>query len=186
MTALTIFANAVLIIAAVILFTRLHGLRAFSKMSSFDFAITVAFGSVIASAVTSPQDNAWIAVGALAALFVLQKALSLSRLHWPPVARLLDNRPRLVMRGDTIDDEALRAAGMTRSDLMAKLREANAWQRGRVIAVVAETTGDVSVLHGAEAGADDMAPGILDDVEGALQPSRPDDASATGLGGGAL
>lgn len=37
------------IYVAIIIFTRINGLRTFSKMSSFDFAVTVAIGSVIAS-----------------------------------------------------------------------------------------------------------------------------------------
>ena len=37
---------------------------------------------------------------------------------------------------------------MTRADLLAKLREANVLSFHQVHAVVMETTGDVSVLHG--------------------------------------
>ena len=37
---------------------------------------------------------------------------------------------------------------MARSDLVAKLREANVLDLKQVRAVVLETTGDVSVLHG--------------------------------------
>ena len=36
---------------------------------------------------------------------------------------------------------------MTESDLWGKLREANAFQFSQVLAVIAETTGDVCVLH---------------------------------------
>lgn len=39
------------IYAALIIFTRFAGLRSFSKLSSFDFAVTVAVGSVIATTV---------------------------------------------------------------------------------------------------------------------------------------
>ncbi|HBR55079.1 MAG TPA: DUF421 domain-containing protein, partial [Flavobacteriaceae bacterium] len=36
---------------AVIIFTRIFGKRSFSKMSSFDFAMTVAVGSLIATTI---------------------------------------------------------------------------------------------------------------------------------------
>ena len=36
---------------------------------------------------------------------------------------------------------------MTESDLWGKLRESNAFQFSQVLAVIAETTGDVCVLH---------------------------------------
>jgi len=40
-----------------ILFTRIVGLRSFSKLSSYDFAMTVAIGSILASTVTSDMVN---------------------------------------------------------------------------------------------------------------------------------
>ena len=45
-TALSIIA----IFTAIIVITRISGLRTFAKMSSFDFASTIAIGSVLASA----------------------------------------------------------------------------------------------------------------------------------------
>lgn len=42
---LEILFRAALAAGAIVLFTRLNGLRSFSKMSSFDFALTIALGS---------------------------------------------------------------------------------------------------------------------------------------------
>ena len=121
-------------------------------MSGFDFAITVSFGSILAGAVTAPQTNLWIFLSALAGLFALQALLSQSRAFWTFPAKLLDNPPRLVMENGQILERNLQRAGMTRSDLYAKLREANAFDLRTVHAVVVESTGDVSVLHGDPSG----------------------------------
>ncbi|MEW9918550.1 YetF domain-containing protein [Marimonas sp. MJW-29] len=48
--------------------------------------------------------------------------------------------------------ENLAKGGMTLDDLWAKLREANAFDIKQVHAVVLESTGDVSVLHGPQDG----------------------------------
>ena len=50
---LAIALTAVGIYIALVLLTRLSGKRSFSKMSSFDFAITVAIGSIIATVIIS-------------------------------------------------------------------------------------------------------------------------------------
>ena len=42
---------------ALMLFTRLLGLRSFSKMSSFDFAVTVALGTVLAATLLTPDPS---------------------------------------------------------------------------------------------------------------------------------
>ena len=46
----------------------------------------------------------------------------------------------------------MQAARVTQDDLFAKLREANTLSMSEVRAVVLETTGDISVLHGPENG----------------------------------
>ena len=63
-----ILLRAMLVVATIIVLTRLHGLRSFSKMSSFDFAITVSIGSVLAGAVTTLTTGLWVYLTALAFL----------------------------------------------------------------------------------------------------------------------
>ena len=41
--------SAICIYASIIALTRIYGVRSFSKMSGFDFAVTVAIGSIVAS-----------------------------------------------------------------------------------------------------------------------------------------
>lgn len=131
---------------AVILFTRLGGKRSFSKMSSFDFAITVALGSMVATTVLSKSVSLWQGISGLAILYALQLGTAYLR-RYSGVAKLTDNRPVFLMKGDTILHENLKKAKVTESDLRAKLREANVLELSQVRAVIFETTGDIAVLH---------------------------------------
>ncbi|QDG53486.1 DUF421 domain-containing protein [Persicimonas caeni] len=131
---------------AVIIFTKLAGLRSFSKMSSFDFAMTVAIGSLVATTVVAKNPPLLQGVVALAALYGLQKLVSnLRRFDW--VGNLVDNRPVLLMRHGEMFLDNMRSTGVTEEDLRSKLREANVLELSQVRAVVFETTGDISVLH---------------------------------------
>lgn len=143
-----IILRAALAIAVIIALTRLHGLRSFSKMSGFDFAITVSIGSILAAAVTTLDTHIGIYVGALAALFAVQIALSQGRVRFAPLKSAVDNAPLLMMENGKMLEDNMRKAGMSEGDLWAKLREANAYDLAQVHAVVMESTGDVSVLHG--------------------------------------
>lgn len=138
--------RAVIAVAAVIAFTRMNGLRSFSKMSSFDFAITVAMGTLVAGTVTGSPGMAMTIIG-MAAIFAVQHAISTGRVRMG-LSQLVDNDPLMLMDGPEILEENLRAAKITKQDLIAKLREANALNFDDVQAVVLETTGDISVLHG--------------------------------------
>ncbi|MDX1493560.1 MAG: DUF421 domain-containing protein [Longimicrobiales bacterium] len=157
------FLSAVGVYLALVLLTRAMGLRSFSKMSSFDFAITVAFGSLLATAVVSPRPPLLLTVGALASLFAIQWVVSRLRVHSSLLQGVIDNDPRLLMWEGEILTDQLKRTGVTRDDLIAKLREANVLSFAQVRAVVLESTGDVSVLHGDQDGPA-LEEGILEGV----------------------
>ena len=60
----------------------------------------------------------------------------------------MQNAPVFLMRDGEFCEGALKETRVAKSDVIAKLREANAMDLSKVRAVVLETTGDVSVLHG--------------------------------------
>ena len=133
----------------IILLVRLVGLRSFSKMTNFDFVMTVAMGSLLAGA---SQANNWpnlvqIFV-AMASLFAIQFVVSTLRQKSKTFDELVENTPVFLMRDGRILHDNLRATRVSEEDLIAKLREANAIDLSTVRAAVLETTGDVSVLHG--------------------------------------
>lgn len=132
---------------SVIILTRIAGLRSFSKMSSFDFAVTVAIGSVIASTILSKNPPLMQAVAALSTLYFVQILVAWLRGRSAVISRLVNNQPLLLMKQTTIVEENLRKAKVTHADLRAKLREANVTELNQIKAVVMEATGDISVLH---------------------------------------
>lgn len=145
--AVLIFLSIIGAYAALVIFTRIAGLRSFSKMSGFDFAITVAIGSIFASIVMGKSVSLIQGIVVLAILYACQIGFAAMRvkLDWFP--RLVDNKPRVIMIGKDIQYDHLRKAKMSEADLMAKLREANVGNLDTIKIVVAETTGDVSVIH---------------------------------------
>ena len=132
-----------------IVVVRIVGLRSFSKMAAFDFVVTVATGSLLANAATATKWPAFLqASGAIAVLLCVQAIVAVLRRKSSTFSTVLENQPVILMRDGVIDRDALRRTRVSESDLIAKLREANALERDDVRAVVLETTGDISVLHG--------------------------------------
>lgn len=158
--------SALAIFACVILIARVVGLRSFSKMSSFDFVVTLATGSIVASVAASSTS---LANGALAlvVLYAAQWIVAQVRRRSGWGQRLVDNEPIALMLEGEFLRENLTVARVTEDDVRAKLRQNNVHRIGDVRAVVLETTGDVSVLHGD--GAVDAD--VLADVRG-FDPER--------------
>ncbi|MBX7458303.1 DUF421 domain-containing protein [Qipengyuania sp. 1NDH17] len=136
-------------LAWVTLLIRIVGLRSLSKMTNFDFVMTVALGSVLAAAVTADK---WTVFGqciaAMAGLFLFQWLVARARKDSDTFETAIQNEPIFLMREGEFCEDALKSTRVARSDVMAKLREANVLSLSEVRAVVLETTGDVSVLHG--------------------------------------
>lgn len=164
--ALMVVLTALGIYATLLLLTRLAGLRSFSKMSSFDFAITVAMGSLIATVILSENPPLLQGMAGLAALFGVQFTVSLLRSRTQTASRVVDNEPLLLMAGSEVLHENLNEARVTESDLRGKLREANVIHLDQIRAVVMESTGDISVLH-ADAEGPDLDPSLFSDVRDA-------------------
>lgn len=127
--------------------TKIAGKRTFAKMSSFDFAVTIAMGSILADAVNKPGSSLMPAFVSLAILAVLQVVFAKLRSSSDHFENAVSNTPILLMDGDKILHDNLSKALVSQSDLMGKLREANVMRLSQVKAVVFETTGDISVLH---------------------------------------
>lgn len=161
-TALATLGAAALAVIAVIILTRLNGLLSFAKMAPHDFASTVAIGSLLATTATGAVPVLQGMAG-LVGVYATQRAFQWWRRYGGH--RWTDNTPVLLMAGDEVLEDNLHAAGMAHPDLVAKLREANVTDPTQVHAVVLETTGDVSVLHGdPESGR--LDPSLLEHVRG--------------------
>jgi len=144
---LMVILSTVGIYIALIAYTRIAGLRSFSKMSSFDFAITVAFGSVVASTILAKDPPLLQAVVGLGSLYAIQMIVSNLRGSSSMMSAIVDNEPLLLMKGTEIIEENLEKAKVTHDDLRSKLREANVTQMHQIHAVVMEATGDIAVMH---------------------------------------
>lgn len=131
----------------VIVLVRLIGARTLSKMTAFDFVVTLATGSLLATAASSSTLTAFVqAISAIAALLSAQALLALLRQRSNGFRHLIENEPLLVLRDGRFLEDALRKSRVARGDVLAKLREAGVSDPASVSAVILETTGDVSIL----------------------------------------
>lgn len=155
--------SALGIYVVVILLTRIFRKRSFSKMSSFDFAVTIAIGSIIASTLLSSSVSFIEGVVGLLSVYFLQAFVAFIR-RFSPVKSVVDNAPLLLMNGQDILWDNLKKAHVTEGDLKAKLREANVIELEEIRAVVFEATGDIAVLHASNSDKE-LEPWLLEGVE---------------------
>ncbi len=131
-----------------ILLVRIVGLRAFSKMTAFDFVTTIATGSLIAQAGTRSTWTEFVqALAAIVGVFLVQWLLGKTRLSSEAFQNLITNKPVLLMKDGEFIEAAMTKTRVSRSNIMEKLRAANVASPSEVKAVVLETTGNISVMQ---------------------------------------
>lgn len=157
-------ASAAAFYVVLIVATRLSGLRAHSKMSGFDFPLTIAVGSLVASTILTPDPPLVRASVVLASLFAMQAGVAWLRARSFRVRKLVDNQPVVLMRDGRILEENMVRHRVSLPELREKIRAAGGFRLDRIRAVVLETTGDVTVIHGPEGEVPE--PWIMADVRG--------------------
>lgn len=149
-----------IIFVVIILLTRIIGLRAFAKFTAYDFAFTVAIGSIISSTLTSSTSLVHGSI-AIAGLLIITFIFSWLQRKNSFLNSLIANKPLLLMDGKTILYKNLKYARIEENQLIAKLREANVLNYDQVFAVILESTGDISVLHKSNSDSDERFDSIL-------------------------
>ena len=147
--------GCVVIFLVIVVLTRLIGLRTFAKFTAYDFAFTVAVGSIISSSLTSKTSLVHATV-AITGLLIIKYVISTLQRKYLYLNNLISNSPLLLMEGKTIFYDNLKHGRIQEEQLIAKLREANVLNYDQVFAVVLETTGDISVLHKSNSNSEEI------------------------------
>tara|TARA_R110002049_G_scaffold151160_1_gene314694 strand:+ start:9359 stop:9877 length:519 start_codon:yes stop_codon:yes gene_type:complete len=142
-----VLVTVVAIFSIIILIVRISGLRTFAKMSSFDFASTIAVGSILASIVINQDQSILKGAVALGSIILFQTIFSFAKRKWEWFDNLFTNKPMLLMEDGKFIMNNLRKTNVDAKDVYAKLREANVKDKSEVLAVILESTGDISVIH---------------------------------------
>jgi uncharacterized membrane protein YcaP (DUF421 family) len=143
----SVLLGTLIIYTALIVYTRIFGLKSFSKMTGFDFINTIAIGNLFAMSIGTSNPKLLMGAIIIGLLYFMNYIISTLIYKKDAAQQLLDNSPVLLMENGTILEENLEKCKVSKDELRGKLREANVLKLSQVRAVILETTGDVSVLH---------------------------------------
>jgi uncharacterized membrane protein YcaP (DUF421 family) len=132
--------------ACLVLILRITGKRTLSKLNAFDFVVTVAFGSVLATILLNKSVALLEGVAALALLAALQYVVAWSSARSRRFGRLVKSEPRLLMHDGQLLQGAMKEERISADEIDAALRSAGIASPGPGTAVILETSGDLSVI----------------------------------------
>lgn len=148
--------------AALILMLRIAGKRTLSKWNAFDYVVTVALGSTLATLLLSKETTIVQGAVALLLLIGLQFIVTWLSVRSRSVSRAVKAQPTLLLRNGQFCREAMKNVRVTETEILAAVRNQGIANLERVAAVVLETDGSFSVI----ADVDDATASALTDVVG--------------------
>ena len=148
---LRVLVVGVLAYAGMVLILRVSGKRTLSKMNAFDFVVTVALGSSLATVILSRDVALAEGLLAFALLIGLQYAVAWSAGRSARFHRLIKAQPSLLYYRGSFLDHSLQQERITRGEVVAAVRARGLGSMEEVEAVVLETAGEISVIHRAQA-----------------------------------
>jgi uncharacterized membrane protein YcaP (DUF421 family) len=151
------FVIGVLAYVSLVFLLRVSGRRTLSKMNAFDFVVTVALGSTLATILLNRDVSLAEGTLALGLLIALQFVITWSSVRVAWVKRAVTGDPMLLLyRGEMLMAEMKRSR-VTEDEVRAAIRAASIGSIDDVGAVVLETDGSFSVLPRFEKDASSLA-----------------------------
>lgn len=140
------FVITILAYICLVFFLRISGKRTLSKMNAFDFIVTIALGSCLAT--VSLNKNVALTDGALVFLILifLQFLITTLSTRFEAVKYIITNKPTLIAYKGEILYDVMKRERITKDELFAAARSNGVTQLEDLAVVVLETTGDITVI----------------------------------------
>ena len=132
--------------AGLIVMLRVSGARTLSQLNAFDFVVTVALGSILATVILDKSIPLAEGLAALGFLVLLQYILSFLSVRFKTIRRVIKSEPVLLFYNGTFIHQTLRERRITDDEVLQMLRSNGINKLDEVQAVVLETNGKYSVI----------------------------------------
>ena len=140
------FIISILAYFSLVMMLRISGKRTLSQMKEFDFIVTVALGSTLATVLLNKDVALADGALAMALLIFLQYMLATASVRSKAFSKLISSEPTLVLFKGQFLRDALKKERVTENEIRSVLRENGVISIADVEAVVMESNGKFTVV----------------------------------------
>jgi uncharacterized membrane protein YcaP (DUF421 family) len=147
LTALQMSVRALVCFFTLLALTRLAGMRAFGRKSTFDVVIVITLGAVLSRMIVGVSP-ALPTIAAAIVLVALHRIIAVVTAAVPALERIIKGDSHVIYRGGIFDVKRMRRAGISRADIEQAVRKhANQLSLREVLEVRLEPTGELTVIE---------------------------------------
>lgn len=152
---------------AVVFLLRITGKRTLSKMNAFDFVVTIALGSSIASVVLNNKVALADGLTLIFMLIILQFIITFISVRVKSFKKLITGTPTLLLYKGELFENVLRQERILKEELFVVARSKGISNLGQVDAIILETNGELTVIEDMKEKAE-----TINDVERKKDPGQ--------------
>lgn len=158
-----IFISCLVAYTSLIIWLRIFGKRTLSKWNAFDFIVTIALGSIMATVVLSKDTVILEGVFASVLLIFFQFIITFLSTRIDFIEKIVKAEPTLLFYKGNYREDAMKRQRVTKGEILSAIRTSSIGSVEKVEAVVLETDGEFSVIEKSDS---ENANSALEDVEG--------------------
>lgn len=140
------FVITLLAYASMVILLRASGKRTLSKMNAFDFVITIALGSCLATVSLSKEVTLADGVLAFFLFIFLQFFITWLSVRFKKVKSMITSQPSLLLYKGEILQPVLKKERVTLEELYVAARKNGIENLKAIDAIILETTGDLTIV----------------------------------------
>lgn len=130
----------------IVFLLRISGKRTLAKWNSFDFVVTIAFGSILAAMLLSKETSLAQATLGFGILVLYQFIISWTAARSSLVQKLIKAEPALLLYEGQFRHSVLKKERVSEGEVLAAIRNQGMGDMTQIGAVVLETDGSFSVI----------------------------------------
>jgi uncharacterized membrane protein YcaP (DUF421 family) len=135
-----------IIYAAVFILLRMVGKKHVGELAPFDLVVLLLLSECVQNALIADDNSLTGGLVAAGALFGLNQIVGYVTWRAKPIERMLEGRPRFLVRHGRVLREELAREQITQSELLEALRRQGCFSIGKVRYAILENDGAISVL----------------------------------------
>lgn len=138
--------------AALVVLLRVSGKRTLAKLNAFDFVVTIALGSTLATIFLNSKTSFVAGFTALFLLVLLQATVAAATARIPGLRAVVTAGPTILLRDGEPNIATMRRLRVNMTELHQAVRGTGSGDLSQVAAVVLETDGTMSVISRSQLG----------------------------------
>lgn len=131
---------------SIVILLRVSGKRTLSKMNAFDFIVTIALGSALASVSTSKSVTLADGLAVFSVLIFMQFVLTWLSVRIRSFKKIITSQPSMLLYKGELLHENMKRERITIEELSNSARQKGYSNLNELDIVILETTGDITII----------------------------------------